>query len=78
VRRYELHAHSVRLGTGLFALGLLLTAELSLVLGLRGLTFKAYIAERDPVGGAVYLFSLLVFAFMPLFNAPKGAGSKVS
>jgi hypothetical protein len=58
---------SLRLGMGLLALGLLLVAEFSLVLGLRGLTLDAYFATRDPVAGTVYYLMLGVFALMPLF-----------
>ena len=57
---------SARLGMGLLALGLLLAAELSLVLWLRGLTVQDYIASRDPVSGTVYLVMLVVFAAMPV------------
>ena len=57
---------SLRLGMGLLALSLLLLAELSLVLGLRGLTLEAYLATRDPVAGTVYDLMLGVFALMPL------------
>jgi hypothetical protein len=55
-----------RLGVGLVALGLLLTAELAVVLRLRGLTIAQYMATRDSVAGAVYLVSLVVFAVAPL------------
>ena len=58
---------SLRLGMGLLALSLLLLAELSLVLGLRGLTLEVYLATRDPVAGTVYYLMLGVFALMPLF-----------
>jgi len=60
-----------RLGVGLVALGFLLTAEFTLVRWLRGLTPSAYLAERDPVAGAVYVVLLGVFAIMPLFVARK-------
>lgn len=55
-----------RLGMGLIALALLLAAEFSLVLWLRGLTIAEYIAGRDPVAGAAYAAMLLMFAAMPL------------
>jgi hypothetical protein len=58
-----------RLGAGLLALGLLLVAELTLVLALRGLTLPEYLAGRDPVSGTVYAALLGVFALMPLFVA---------
>ena len=72
VRRLSVPAQpSLRLGMGLLALGLLLVAELSLVLGLRGLTLEAYLATRDPVAGTVYYLMLGVFALMPLFDWPQ-------
>src|SRR6185295_1332399 len=49
---------------GFVALGLLVVAELGLVM-LRGVAFSEYIASRDPVSGAVYLAMLLAFAIMP-------------
>jgi len=55
-----------RLGMGLVALALLLAAEFSFVLWLRGLTIGEYIAGRDPVAGAAYAAMLLVFTVMPL------------
>jgi hypothetical protein len=57
---------SRRLCTGLVALGLLLVAEFTVVLGLRGLTVEQYVAERDPVAGTAYAVMLGVFAIMPL------------
>jgi hypothetical protein len=55
------------LGVGLVALGLLLVAELGLVLGLQGLTIAEYVESRDPVAGTVYIVMLGVFAVMPIF-----------
>jgi hypothetical protein len=57
---------SARLGMGFAALGLMLLAEFSLVLWVRGLSFREYLATRDPVSGTVYYLLLLVFAFMPM------------
>jgi hypothetical protein len=54
-----------RLATGLLALALLLSLEMTVVLALRGLTLATYLASRDPVSGAAYLASLLLFALMP-------------
>jgi hypothetical protein len=39
----------VRLGMGCIALGLVLIAEFTLVLWLRGLSISEYFASRDPV-----------------------------
>ena len=44
----------------------MLAAEFSLVLWLRGLSIPEYLANRDPVSGAVYYVLLGVFAIMPL------------
>ena len=57
-----------KLGMGLIALGLLLSAEFSIVLWLRGLTIEQYITSRDPVSGTVYLLLLGLFATMPLLT----------
>jgi hypothetical protein len=53
------------LHSGLLALLLLLVTEFSVVLGLQGLGIREYLAERDPVAGAVYLVMLIIFAVMP-------------
>ena len=60
---------SRRLAVGFVALGLLLLAEFTVVLWLRGLTIGEYLASRDPVAGTVYLVMLGVFAVMPLVVA---------
>ena len=62
---------SRRLGVGLIGLGLLLVAEFTLVLWLRGLTIDEYLTSRDPVAGTVYMVMLGVFAIMPLLVARK-------
>jgi hypothetical protein len=59
-------APSNRVGMGCVALGLLLVAEVTLVLWLRGLSISEYLANRDPVAGTVYYVMLGVFATMPL------------
>ncbi len=53
------------LAAGGIALALVLLAELTVVLALRGLTLDQYIASRDPIAGAVYVALLLAFAVMP-------------
>ncbi len=60
-----------RLGMGCVALGLLLAAEFSLVLWLRGLSIREYLATRDPVSGTVYYLMLGVFAIIPLLVARR-------
>ncbi len=62
---------SIRLGMGCVALGLLLIAEFTLVLWLRGLSISEYLAGRDPVSGTVYYVMLGVFAIMPLLVARR-------
>jgi hypothetical protein len=57
---------SARLGMGGIALCLLLIAEFGLVLWLRGLSIREYLATRDPVSGTVYYVMLGAFAIMPL------------
>lgn len=64
-------AAATRLGIGIVALALLLTAEFTLVLGLRGLTPGAYFSTRDPVSGSVYCAMLGLFAVMPLLVARR-------
>jgi hypothetical protein len=64
-------APAPRVAMGCIALGLLLTAEFSLVLGLRGLTMSEYFAALDPVSGTVYYALLGVFAVMPLWVARR-------
>jgi hypothetical protein len=64
-------ALSSRLGMGCIALGLLLIAEFTLVLWLRGLSISEYLGSRDPVSGTVYYVMLGVFAIMPLLVARR-------
>ena len=56
---------------GCIALALLLVAEFTLVLWLRGLSIPDYFASRDPVSGMVYYVMLGVFAIMPLLVARR-------
>ena len=62
-----------RLAIGLVALGLLLLAEFTVVLWIRGLTIAQYLADRDPVAGTVYVVMLAVFALMPLLVVRRSA-----
>jgi hypothetical protein len=67
VRRFAIPAAaSDRIGMGLIALGLMITAEFGLVLWLRGITISQYFETRDPISGTVYYATLLIFAMMPL------------
>lgn len=71
VRRFTLPPTFSRLSVGLIALGLLLIAEFTLVLQLRGLTIAEYLTSRDPVSGTVYYAMLGVFTVMPLLVARR-------
>lgn len=72
VRRLALPpAPFVRLGVGSLALLLMLGAEFTVVLWLRGLSIREYFASRDPVSGIVYYAALALFAIMPLFVARR-------
>lgn len=72
VRRFALPpTPSARLSMGCIALGLMLLAEFTIVLWLRGLSISAYLAGRDPVAGTVYYVMLGVFALMPLLVARR-------
>jgi hypothetical protein len=62
---------SRRLGMGCVALGLMLIAEFTLVLSLRGLSIREYLESRDPVSGTVYYAMLGVFCIMPLLVARR-------
>ncbi|NWF53738.1 MAG: hypothetical protein HXY45_02970 [Syntrophaceae bacterium] len=56
-----------RLGMGCVGLALMLTAEFTLVLWLRGMSIREYLANRDPVAGTAYYLMLGIFALVPLF-----------
>ncbi len=55
-----------RLGMGTIALALMLLAEFTLVLWLRGMSIRQYLAARDPVAAIAYYVALGFFAIMPL------------
>lgn len=67
---------SSRLSMGGIALGLLLIAEFTLVLWLRGLSIREYLAGRDAVAGTVYYVMLGGFAIMPLLVARRSGRSQ--
>ena len=56
-----------RLAMGCIALGLMLLAEFSVVLWIRGMTIRGYFEARDPVSGTVYFLTLGAFAVIPIF-----------
>lgn len=67
VGRYGPFSAARRLGIGVLALALLVTAELALTLTLAlGQSIREYVTGRDPVSGSAYLVSLLIFAALPL------------
>lgn len=66
---------TVRLSIGLIALVCLLAVEFTVVLWLQGITIRESIAKRDPVSGAVYAASLILFALMPLLVGPARRGT---
>ena len=53
------------LAAGLVAFSLMLLAEFTGVLWLRGLSIEQYFATRDPVSAAVYDALLVLFAILP-------------
>jgi|7_EtaG_2_1085326.scaffolds.fasta_scaffold66245_2 hypothetical protein len=65
VQRFGLVTVMQCIGTGLPALLMMLSAELA-VMRVQGQSLGEYLAGRDPVSGIAYLFSLLLFAAMPL------------
>ncbi len=67
---------SSRLCMGGIALGLMIIAEFTLVLWLRGLSIKEYLAGRDPVAEAVYYVMLGALAVMPLLVARRSGRSQ--
>jgi hypothetical protein len=60
-----------RIGMGGIGLGLMLIAEFTVVLWLRGLSIRDYLAGRDPVAATVYYAMLGVFAVLPMLMARK-------
>jgi hypothetical protein len=73
VRRLALPSVLSRLGMGGVALVLLLGAEFALMLPIRGLSIRAYVASLDPVSGPVYFVMVGAFALMPLVVARRRA-----
>jgi hypothetical protein len=61
---------SRRLAMGCIALGLMLVAEFTLGLWIRGVTIRGYFAARDPVSGAAYYLTLGAFAVVGLVRVP--------
>lgn len=66
------------LASGTLALAILVAVELTVVLVVRGLTLTEYFDTRDPIAGAVYAASLLLFAVMPSLSFLLGRKHSVS
>jgi hypothetical protein len=68
VRRFAVPTTlSSRLGMGGIALSMMLVAEFSLLLRLRGLSVEEYFATIDPISGTVFFLMQGALAIMPLF-----------
>jgi hypothetical protein len=66
LRRFpEIRTPGRSLVVGVFALVLMVCAELGLAVALQERTLGEYLAGRDKVSGAVYLAMLVLFALMP-------------
>lgn len=71
-RRFLVGARpTARLGIGLIALALLLTAEAGLGIALRGGSVLDVLLNKDPVSGTVYYALLGVYALMPWLLARR-------
>jgi hypothetical protein len=66
-----------RLGMGAMAGALLLLAEFTLVLRVRGLSLEEYFATRDPIAGSAYYAAVLLLVLMPLL-VNRGAATATS
>lgn len=59
------------LSVGFIAMGLVLIADLAVGMLLRGMSSTEVFFDRDPVSGAAYYVSLLLFAVMPAILARR-------
>jgi hypothetical protein len=59
---------TARLVVGIFALVCLLIVEFTVVLWLQGISIAESFVNRDPVSGAAYIVSLVLFVLMPLLG----------
>jgi hypothetical protein len=72
VRRFALSSSARRsIVVGLWALALLLVAELLLAVALQGRSVADYVSSRDPIAGGVYVVSLVLFGLMPWLHARR-------
>ncbi len=74
VHRFPGKTRVEHLVSGAIALGMLLSVEFTVVLGLRGLSVPEYFSSRDPVSGSVYAGALVVFALLPWLVAGRRHG----
>lgn len=63
--RLDAHRLSSAFSVGFLALGIMLFAELIVGIWLRGMSATEVFLHRDPISGAAYYVSLLLFAVMP-------------
>lgn len=59
-----------------FMVGFSYALELTVVLGLRGLSLETYLTARDPIAGAVYVLSLGLFALFPAIITARERGHR--
>lgn len=74
VHRFALSGFPRRaIAVGLLALALLVGAELLLAVALTHGTVTEYIARKDPVSGAAFAASLLIYAALPWLQARRNS-----
>jgi hypothetical protein len=56
---------SSRLGMGGMALAMVLALDFTVILWIRGLSFRQYVEMFDPIAGTTYFMMLGIFAVMP-------------
>lgn len=72
VRRFAISGFPSRaIAVGVLALAFLVGAELLLAVVLTQSTVSEYIARKDPVSGAAYVASLLLYAALPWLQARR-------
>lgn len=62
------------LGVGVLAAALVLTADVAVGVGLRGMSVAQVFTARDPVSGTVYYLLIALFAAMPWVWGRRPAG----
>ena len=62
---------AMALSVGFIAMGLVLIADLAVGMLLRGMSVAEVFLHRDPVSGAAYYASLLLFSVMPAIMARR-------